>query len=477
LDALAVIDAAAGAGGAGVAASPGTLLLEVAERPGPEGWTLRTLAAGPTREVERHEAARAGVDRLMTVRRPTSVLIPGLVNAHTHLDLTHIGPRPHEPGDGFVAWVDMVRAERRHGEDEIQASVRRGAELSLGAGVVAVGDIAGAPAGRITLAPWRAMGASGLRGVSYLEFFGIGRGEARTLARLEALGAELEAAMGGPTGAARLGLQPHAPNTVSRRVYRAAVALSRRFTPTLPLTTHLAETPEEREFVGLARGAQRALLERLGVWDDSILEDVGRGYHPVAHLAEVLASAPFTVAHVNDADDGAIEVLAQTGTRVAYCPRASAYFGAPERLGPHRYRDMLAAGVRVALGTDSLINLPPDAAVTPGEGGRGMSVFDEMRLLHARDGADPVTLLRMATVHGAEALHLDPAAFMFRPGSALAGVAELDLGPGTSAGDAVGFLGMSLKSDRVRSRLLFGGNGSGETRIGEGPKAPPLVLD
>lgn len=403
-DALAVVD------GAAADWSPGSVLVERRGRGG------LVLAVGTPAEVDRHPAATAA--RRVDLSR--SVVMPGLVNAHTHLDLTHLGPREFLPERGFVPWVDMVRTGRHEGEEEIRASVRRGIELSRLGGTVAVGDIAGAPRGRASLSPFLEMAAAGMPGVSFLEFFGIaGRTEA-TRERLEVLLNEA----GGGSGGARVGLQPHAPNTVSIPMYEWAARLGAR--RGLPLATHLAETAEEREFVAHGTGPQREMLERLGVWDDAVLEHIGKGRHPVSHLAGVLGMARFVAAHVNDADDGAIETLARTGTMVAYCPRASAYFGAERRFGPHRYREMLAAGVVVALGTDSIVNLPRESAET------GISVLDEMRYLHRRDGTEARLLLRMGTVHGAIALGLDPIAYRIETGNTLAGLIAVEAAGGGS---------------------------------------------
>ena len=389
----------------------------------PLAW--RVLAVGEAGEVGRHPAAAAA----QRLDRRGSVVFPGLVNAHTHLDLTHIGPRPHDPGDGFVAWVDMIRRERRREEEGpggIAASVRRGLELCEAGGTVAVGDIAGSPQGRYTLAPWRLLRDSALMGVSYVEGFGIGRNWQQLRAGLEEFverySAEFSRAAG---GRARLGLQPHAPNTVDLRHYEWCIGLAERLGT--PLATHLAETMEEREFVARAAGPQRALLERLGVWDESILEHIGRGLHPVRHMQSVLTRRPFLVAHCNDATDEAIDVLAGTGTSVAYCPRASEYFGAARHFGPHRYRDMLRSGVNVCLGTDSLVNLPPGAA-DPAQD--GMSVLDEMRLLYRRDGADAMELLRMGTVHGAKGLGFDRGAWRVAEGGTVAGLCCAAAAPG-----------------------------------------------
>jgi aminodeoxyfutalosine deaminase len=363
------------------------------------GW--RILACGQPEDVGHHPAA----PHARRIELPRSIVIPGLVNAHTHLDLTHIGPQPHDPDHGFVPWVDMVRQRRRSEHSDIADSVRRGIELSVAGGTIAVGDIAGAARGQPTLAPWETLLDSPLIGVSYIETFGMGLHRQSAAERLESFINRHRDAFT-QRGRVRLGLQPHAPNTIELPHYHWIIDHAERLD--VPLCTHLAETPEERRFIAQASGPQRELLERLGVWHDSILEHIGRGLHPVRHIESVLARRRFIAAHCNDATDEAIDVLARTGTSVAYCPRASSYFGAHRHFGSHRYRDMLAAGVNVCLGTDSIINLPPGAARPE----RGISILDEMRLLHRRDGTPPLRLLEMATTNGAAALGLDPGLFL-----------------------------------------------------------------
>jgi len=416
LTAAAVVD------GAACSAAPGSLLLEVHPVIGRTGWVpdgcwraeTTVLAAGSPAEVAFHAAAATAVGASL----PESILMPGLANAHAHLDLTHIGPRPFDPHTGFMGWIDVVRRARHTEPAAIAASVRRGVQLSLGGGVVAVGDIAGAALGTPRLEPWRALSESVLTGVSFLEFFAIGRGERRGI---DWAGSALADATPRTIGRVRLGLQPHAPNTVSPDAYRWAV--DRAAAEGLALATHLAETIEEREFVSSASGPQRRLLEALGLWDDRAAAAVGHGCTPIAHLRTELERARFVLAHVNDATDDDLALLTATGQSVVYCPRASDYFGNPARLGPHRYREMLDRGINVALGTDSIINLPP---WTGAPGSESISVLDEMRLLAARDGTDPMQLLRMGTINGARALGLDERAYTFAQGSHLAGVVAVD---------------------------------------------------
>ena len=140
----------------------------------------------------------------------------------------------------------------------------------------------------------------------------------------------------------------------------------------------------------------RTLPDALGVLDDDALADFGRGKRPIAHLADALRARPWLLAHVCDASDDEIALLAETNASVAYCPRSSSYFAHHAELGPHRYRDMLAAGVNVCLGTDSIVNLPPAERGAP-----TLGVLDEMRFLSQRDHTDPRTLLAMGTVKAA----------------------------------------------------------------------------
>lgn len=432
------------------------------------------LAIGSREEVARHPGA-PGAER---VDLPASIILPGLVNTHTHLDLTHIGPRPHNPEDGFLAWIGMIRTERLLEESAASQSIARGAALSLAGGTVAVGDIAGALPGNTDLAGWRALRNSGLLGVSYQELFGIGNRVQSGWQRLESLLAAIKE-VPRRTDQLRVGIQPHAPYSVDLDLYEEVARHAAR--AEIPLATHLAESREERDFVKRAAGPFRDMLEQMGIWDVSALRQISRGSHPSKHLKDVLSKARFTVAHVNDADDNTIEVLNRTATSVAYCPRASEYFGAPQDFGPHRYREMLQAGVNVALGTDSLVNLPPEAA-DPARG--GMSILDEMRVLFGRDSTPPAVSLAMATVNGARALGIPVDCFEFRSRNELAGAISVPvaterglLGSTWNAAPAPDAALQAVLRGRMPPELLFLGNRSRLTRISTREAPPTSRLD
>ncbi len=378
----------------GLSASPGAVLLELESERG--ACPIRLLASGPPDLLRRLPEARDA----QTVALEGRVLLPGFVNAHTHLDLSHLGPREFDLAGGFAAWVRAIRDGRRSQGCEIAESVRQGIALSLAGGVVAVGDIAGA----MRMEAADALRASGLMGISFLEFFGIG---ARQEDAMRNLDAALAARPDLLTPAnVRLGLQPHAPYSAGLPFYSHACDLARKLG--LPLATHLAESPAERRLIEAGEGPLVDMLRHLGVWDAAAAREVGYGHSPVEHLTGVLAQSRWTLAHLNDCSDADLATLRRTGATVVYCPRATAYFGHELSFGPHRYRDMLAAGISVALGTDSVVNIPSAQA-------HRLSTFDEMRLLYHRDGAEVRTLLAMATIHGAHALGLDPSLFTLGP--------------------------------------------------------------
>ncbi|MHC4993886.1 MAG: amidohydrolase family protein [Planctomycetota bacterium] len=350
--------------GDGLFASPGSVAMRRGE----------VVAAGAPSDVE---PGLKG-EPVEVIDQPGRLLLPGLVNAHTHLNLTDIGPRPLEGGS--IDCVGMVMANR---PTDPSGSASRGADLSRQAGVLTVGDIVEADLDKKN---------ASLRGVNFVEFFGLaGDTLAQSKFRMDEY---VAAASKNDATLMCSGLQPHAPYSTGPEIYRQASESG------LPISTHLAETPEELGFVAQAEGPFRDLLERMGKWDPIIAVDYSEGLHPVDWLARHV-DRHILCAHCNYVDDAHIEHLANLGWSVAYCPRASEYFGHRD----HRYRDMLAAGVNVCLGTDSIICHG------------SLSILDEMRLLYQRDRTDPALLLRMATVNGARALEMPPDEVCFVSGS------------------------------------------------------------
>jgi len=309
---------------------------------------------------------------------PNHLILPGLINAHTHLELTTIGPQPY--GGDFIGWVKMLRKHtpaagesfnETPSESWFAAAAAEGARQSKAAGVQAVGDITRFDA---VAEAWR---GAGLDGVSFIEVLGMGPPwDAQARDRLDQ-----------PAD----GFQPHAPYSAGPALFDAACDTG------LPVSCHLAETEDEARFIAEGDGPFLELLQALGKWSPDFATHYGGGRSPVQWMAPYLRRAPWVLAHCNYVDDDDIALLAAADASVAYCPIASEYFGHTN----HRYRDMLDAGVNVCLGTDSIVCQPPPE-VEP----QPLGILPQMRRLYQRDRTDPALLLQMATTHGQAALQL-----------------------------------------------------------------------
>ena len=322
------------------------------------------------------------------IDRPGELILPSLVNAHAHLDLSPLGPRPY--GGDFTAWLREVISLRPTEPKQIIEAVRAGLRLSRASGVGHLGDIAGSTAA--VMGRRQAPREVVVPGVSYLECFGLGGHQASTIARVQQALEDLpfETRIDFHDRGAVLGLAPHAPYSTGLDVYKAANRLSQE--RIYRLTTHLAETQQELRFVSEADGPFAELLKDLGKWDDSITP---AGQHPVEWLEPVLKHARWLLAHCNYVEDEHIDILQKTGTSVVYCPIASEYFGHVD----HRYRDMIDAGVNVCLGTDSILCQPTSEP-------QPFGILPQMRRLYRRDQTEPGLLLKMATTHGMLALEI-----------------------------------------------------------------------
>lgn len=341
------------------------------------------------------------------VRNQHAILLPGFVNAHAHLDLTALGPRPFESGTGFAAWAGMVRRERPADPAAVAESVRLGLAASRRGGTAILGDIAG----NRGVPAFEAMRDARVRGVSYIEVFGIGTAESAGCGFVESLAHRAQ-----PSAPTRLGISPHASYSCGDRLYERATSLG------LPVATHLSETLEELEFSRTGGGPLADLLRSVGAWTESL---DGWSCSPIARLLPTLARSGAAIAHGNYLEDSDLDRIAEASARathplgLVYCPRASAYFGHPAAgHPPHRYRELLAREVPVALGTDSIICLD-----TPDR----LSVFDEMRLLRRRDRTDVRLLLAMATVHGAALLGEPRSSVVLAPGARPEGVLAVEV--------------------------------------------------
>jgi cytosine/adenosine deaminase-related metal-dependent hydrolase len=337
----------------------------------------RVAAAGPARRLARRFGVHA---RDMG----DAVLVPGLVNAHTHLELSALRGRLKPTAD-FARWVRaQLAALTRWTPADFIRSYRLGVRLSLAAGTAAVGDIARRPA----IA--REAARSPLRTVHHVEAIEPDPRRAHEAAWRTSdttFNAGLAALRSRRGASCTWGLSPHAPYTVSPLLYRRLFKHARAVGE--PVQTHLAETPEELELLRSGTGPLRDLLLAAG---HPLPFATPPGLSPVAYLDRLgVLRPPLVAVHGNALTAADIETLARRGVTVVFCPRSHRFFRRP----PHPVRRLLRAGVPVALGTDSLAS------------NRDLDVRAEMREAVERHGVAPREAWRMATVNGARALRLD----------------------------------------------------------------------
>ncbi len=323
-------------------------------------------------------------------------LVPGLVNAHTHLELSDV-PKPlGQPGMPFARWLEEVlRFRSARGPQAPWAAVQQGLAECRRYGTAAVGDI--------VQAGWTPamVENAGVHVTAFLELI------APTEARAEALGQKpLEHLRHRQSGDWRAGLCPHAPYTVIGPLRRQAIAWAAEHQA--PVAFHLAESQEEIELLRYGRGPLCELLEARGIPSGPL----GGGLRPLDFLRE-LAQAPRTlVIHGNHLDDEELAFLAQrrAAMAVVYCPRTHAWF----QREPYPLERMLSMGVRVVLGTDSRASAPD------------LDMLAEVRHVAAHHPhISPQTALELATVESARALGLEEAFGGLAPGkrAALAAIA------------------------------------------------------
>jgi cytosine/adenosine deaminase-related metal-dependent hydrolase len=301
---------------------------------------------------------------------PEAAIVPGLVNAHSHLEYAVYAGF----GDGlpFGPWLHThIERKARIGWEEFVAIAALGGAECLAAGVTTVADASFSGAAAV------AADRLGLRAVVYLEVFGADPGRAEDLwQRVEALERDV-----GPL--VRLGVSPHAPYSVSRELYRELRALG------LPLATHVAESDDETEYMLRGGGPIAA-----------VSDVTPPGTTSVRHLAaHGLLDSRVVAAHCVKVDEEEIALLAEHDAGVAHCPRSNALLGC----GIAPLRALVDAGIRVGLGTDSPASTP------------SFDMFEEMRMAvyaaRAReerpDALSASAALELATLGSARALGLE----------------------------------------------------------------------
>src|SRR5438093_950686 len=326
-----------------------------------------TLAAvGPNLVVPTRPGARQ-------LEFPHARLLPGLVNTHTHLELTQLAGKNAERE--FAAWIRTLRALKdATTPEEFSRSAEQGVRDAWAAGVTCVADTGS------TGAPLEALARLGGRGIYYQEVFGPD--PTKCAASMAELRRALDRLRPFASSLLSLGVSPHAPYTVSEPLYRAVADLARR--DALPLAVHLAESREETTLVRDGAGSFAEALRARGI------PVTPRGCSPVQYLVRlgVLEGATgWLCIHCVQVDERDVAILRDSGAAVAHCPRSNRVHGH----GTAPLTAFRRAGLPVGLGTDSVV-----------------SVGDSSLWAEAADaGLEGEDALRMLTIEGARALGLE----------------------------------------------------------------------
>ncbi|HSS39351.1 MAG TPA: amidohydrolase family protein [Polyangia bacterium] len=306
------------------------------------------------------------------------VLVPGLVNAHCHLELSALADVV-PGGGGLVPWARrLMKAVVETGHEARRDAALQAARAAVRLGTAAIGDVGNS----LDAAP--AIGEAGLGGVLFHEL--VGSREAATGDALADAAREREDAAGSwPDGLGYVPA-PHAPYSVGgdlfRRIFAAAVAMGQA------TSVHVAEDPDELALLRDGSGRWADLLRTMGIDPASRAP----GKTPVAYLAELGAfdgPAPPLLVHMVHAVDEDRRIAREAGATVVLCPRSNLHIGgrlaAVDRL--------MEDGVQLAIGTDSLASTPD------------LSLWGEMATLAAHfPSVPPARWLEAATRQGARAL-------------------------------------------------------------------------
>jgi cytosine/adenosine deaminase-related metal-dependent hydrolase len=313
-----------------------------------------------------------------------AILLPGLINTHTHLELTAM--RGFLENCQFAAWIDKLRQSRNEVLDDAMLldSARFGIAEGIEAGITTYADTCSSGV------VMQAMRELGVRGIMYQEVFGPD--PSQSSGAMRELEERIEKLRGSQTELVSLGVSPHAPYTVSDALYDAASKFANE--RDLPLAMHIAEGEAENDIVVSGTGEFADRWRRRGIPVER------RARSPIALLEKhgALERGPLLI-HCVRVDDADIAIMARHRCAVAHCPASNAKFG--HGIAP--LLSIIAAGIRVGMGSDSVAS------------NNRMDILDEARLavlIHRaatrkHDAFGAHQALELATIGGARALGLE----------------------------------------------------------------------
>ncbi len=366
---------------------------------------------------------------------PNAVLMPGLINVHTHLELPPL--LESIQARAFPDWVlNLIKAKRSLHDRDYYTTASKNVGAIIKSGTTCVGEICtqGASPGILK--------RSRMRARIFHEFIDMSQNVAPGVrGSVPGLLSRINHVLSRETACIRMGLSPHAPHTVSTAVLLHLGKVARM--KNLPLCMHVAESRDELNLLQGRKSGFDKLYKAAG-WDRSWSPS---GASPFEYLYNLgLLGPSFLAVHAVHASDRDIKLIGKSGTPVAHCPRSNRETGVG-RMPLHKF---LAAGITVGLGTDSLASSP------------SLNLWDEMRYAfqsHKRDGIQARTVMELATRGGAKALGMADNVGSLTPGRK-ADIIAVSL-PNRSSGDFHYDLLRETKScimSMVNGRIIYESN-------------------
>ena len=308
------------------------------------------------------------------------ILLPGLINAHCHLDYTCLRGKIAPP-QSFADWIRAINAEKaKLSAEDYVVSINQGLAEAKQFGTTAIANLTAFPEliAKIDEPIWAWW---------FAELIDV-RNRAQNLTALSrqvsGVNGIVNRALEQLSAANQRGFAPHAPFTASANLYRCCEEIAQR--EKIFLTTHLAESREEMQMFREANGPLYDFLKEIG----RDMSDCG-GTTPLSRFADLTdasAAQGWIVAHLNEVSETDFDLLRKRKFSIVHCPRSHAYFGHTD----FQFERLRELDFNVCLGTDSLAS------------NDDLSLFAEMRKFQERFHFEPQKILEMVTINPARAL-------------------------------------------------------------------------
>ena len=326
--------------------------------------------AGCANDISSHESCQI-------VDLGNSAIVPGFVNTHTHLDLTHLHNFIKYNGD-YTEWIrQLVNAKKEWTESEYLSSIRSGIKNSLESGTTTVADIT-----RNGLA-LEELQKSNIRKTLFYELIDFNPDSAEsTIDSFKNIISKVK-----HDDLLSIGIFPHAPYTVSEELYRISKTVSDELG--LSIATHISETIDEANFLTRGAGNFASLLRDF----DMLKEWKPPGLRPVNYMKNIgFLENGCILVHCNYLTGEEVDHIEESNSTIVFCPRSHKYF----RHKDHPFYMLGNRNINIALGTDSLAS------------NDSLSILDEMKYIYTQHKTSkPKDILYMGTIAGATALRLD----------------------------------------------------------------------